>query len=64
MAETKKMNITQKITQHIDDKGLKHSWIAKNLKISPAHFSYILRGERPLTDANKRKINKLLKTKF
>ena len=44
----------------IKEKGLKQSWIAKKLSISPVLLSFYLTGARPMPEQIKRKLKEIL----
>ncbi len=56
-----KVNEINKIVQAIDKAGLKRGHVAKQIGISEVHLSYVLNGERALTDEVKNKLKSLLK---
>ena len=46
--------------KRIKEKGLKKSWIAKNIGISNVLLSYYLTGTRPMPDHIKENLKKVL----
>jgi plasmid maintenance system antidote protein VapI len=40
-----------KFRAFLDERGIRYSWLADQLGVSRPHLSYILDGQRPVTDA-------------
>lgn len=49
------------IKQHIDNNGIKHTWIADKLQISKSYLSLILSGTRSAPSWFEKEVLKLLK---
>ena len=49
------------IKEFIEEHGIKQSWIAKRLKISPSYLSLMLSGDRVLSELVKTKLMDILK---
>lgn len=65
MKEAKKIKDSRLlIAEHLENNGIKPSWLADKLDISPTHMHYILKAERDLTEDNKTAINKILNTNY
>ena len=46
--------------EKIKDKGLKKTWIAKQIGINPVLLSYYLNGDRPMPEAVEIKLKEIL----
>jgi len=60
----KKENPLNNVPDILKEKGQRMDWFLKEVGISRSHFYFIRRGERPLTDENRKKINHVLNTTF
>lgn len=60
----KKETIAEQIPKILKDNGFRMDWFLKSVGISRSHFYFIRKGERPLTEENKKKINEVLNTDF
>ena len=50
-----------RIKEFIEEHGIKQSWVAKRLNISPSYLSLMLSGDRVISDLVKTKIMDILK---
>ena len=60
----KKAKAVDKIVSHLEQNGLKYTWLCKKIKVSNGHLSNMLNGVRTLTPEVVDKINKVLGTDF
>lgn len=60
----KKAKVIDKIVGHMDERGLKYTWLCKKVNVSNGHLSNIFNGVRTLTPELNDKINKVLGTDF
>ena len=58
------VDVRTQIADYLKSKGIMQSWLADKADISNTHLHFILKGERELTDENRKAINKALETKF
>ncbi len=40
----------------LDERGVKYSWVATQLGVTPSHFHHVMVGRRELTEANAEKL--------
>lgn len=52
------------INKYISDNGIKQTWVAEQLGISPSHFSLILKKERDLAEKHRIKLNDIWEQDF
>lgn len=52
------------IIKHLEENGIMRNFVAKNIGITPGHFTQILNKERELTEKNRQKINELWGTNY
>lgn len=57
-------DVRTKISLHLENNGIKRTFLAKKVEVSSSHLSYVLDCTRPLTDDLLKKINVVLKTQF
>lgn len=60
----KKQTTAEKIKSHLDQKGLKYTWLCDKVDVSSGHLSNIFKGVKNLTPELLIKINKALETEF
>jgi len=60
----KKAKAIEKIAAHMQEKGLKYTWLCKKIGVSNSHLSNVFNGLRSLTPEMVEKINKALNTDF
>ena len=63
-----KLTPEELIVSHLDDNGIKMSWLAGKLELTPSHLYQVLKGQgsqkRVLSEDNRKKINEILKTNY
>jgi predicted XRE-type DNA-binding protein len=52
-------DVREAINDYIYDNGIKQTWVAEQLGISPSHFSLILKKERELSEKHRIKLNEI-----
>lgn len=52
------------MADHIFNKGIKRSWLKSKTGISHTHMHFVFKGERPLSEEVRKKINKALETQY
>lgn len=57
----KKESVVNKIPSLLKERGQRMDWFLKEVGMSRVHFYLIRKGERPLTDQKREKINEVLK---
>lgn len=60
----KKNAIVEQIPPILKEKGLRMDFFLKSVGMSRSHYYFVRKGERPLTEEKKKRINELLKTNF
>ena len=60
----KKNDTIEKIVPVLKEKGMRLDWFLTEIKMSRSHFYFVRKGERPLTDSKRKKINELLGTNY
>ncbi len=63
-----KLSKEEKIVKHLEENGIKASWLAEKIGVTSTHLHFILKGnaktKRDLTPENLKIINESLKTNF
>lgn len=54
----------RKFAKYIKDNTIQAYVVAEQSEISQTQLSFILKGERPLTEENRKRLNNTLKTDF
>lgn len=60
----KKKCVLDNIKEHMQENGLKYTWLCEKVGISTGHMSNIFGGHKNLTEELLGKINKVLGTSF
>lgn len=58
------MDTRTKLRKHITDNGIKLSWVANKLQLSPTHLYLVLSKQRNLSEKNRKKLNELFNTDY
>lgn len=64
MKTKSKIDTRLAIAAYLEEKGIKPTWLAQKIEVSPTHLHFILKAERDLTEDNLQKINKALDKSF
>lgn len=60
----KKDIILEQVPGILKNKGLRMDFFLKSIGMSRSHYYFVKKGERPLTEEKKLKINEVLNTNF